>query len=138
MLITRETDYGMRIIRALIKMEKMTVTEICKQEQIPASFTYKILKKLDKSGLVTVIRGAKGGYQLSKNPAEITMLDILMAIDGDVLINKCQAKGYQCEYVECTKDNCRYYQELVRVQKIVEEELSRFSIKEILGINENM
>lgn len=132
MLITRETDYGIRIIRGLADVNKLTVSEICKKEQIPASFAYKILKKLNKNGLVLVLRGATGGYKLAKQPDEITLLDIMLAIEDGVILNKCQANGYKCEYVECTGQACKVYKELDRIQKIVKEELSRFTLKEIL------
>ena len=132
MLITRETDYGIRIIRGLANVNKLTVNEICEKEQIPASFAYKILKKLNKSGLVLVLRGAAGGYKLAKQSDEITLLDIMLAIEDEVILNKCQANGYKCEYVECTGQACKVYRELDRIQKIVKEELSRFTLKEIL------
>lgn len=132
MLITRETDYGIRIIRGLAGVTKLTVNEICEKEQIPASFAYKILKKLNKSGLVLVLRGATGGYKLAKQPDEITLLDVMLAIEDEVILNKCQANGYKCEYVECTGEACKVYKELDRIQKIVKEELSRFTLKEIL------
>ena len=50
MLITRECDYGVRIVRALAKGEKMCVNQICEKEDLTPAFVYKILKKLEKNG----------------------------------------------------------------------------------------
>ncbi len=61
MLITRETDYALRILRALSGGEQMTVAAIAQDQQVPQQFAYKILKKLSKGGLVSIARGAEGG-----------------------------------------------------------------------------
>ena len=58
MLITRECDYAVRVIRALSGAERLSVGEICEREEITAPFAYKILKKLQKAKLVRGYRGA--------------------------------------------------------------------------------
>lgn len=132
MLITRETDYCIRIARALAKMQKMTVRQISEQEQIPPPFAYKILKKMNRKGMVEVIRGAGGGYRLSKDASAITLLDLLLVIDGELILNKCQELNYKCEYVECVGEECKIYKEFYRIQLILEKELSSKSLKQIL------
>ena len=54
MMITRESDYGVRIIRALKDGGLMTIGQICERECIPKQFAYKILKKLELAGLVQI------------------------------------------------------------------------------------
>ena len=61
MMITRESDYAVRMIRALKDGEQLTIEQICRKEQVPRQFAYKILKKLEKAGLVRIRRGAGGG-----------------------------------------------------------------------------
>ena len=51
MLITRECDYAVRVIRALSGAERLSVGEICEREEITAPFAYKILKKLQQHGM---------------------------------------------------------------------------------------
>ena len=53
LLITREADYALRIMRALAGGEQRTAADICQQEQIPDQFVYKIAKKLEKAGFLT-------------------------------------------------------------------------------------
>ena len=60
MMITRESDYGVRIIRALKDGGLMTIGQICERECIPKQFAYKILKKLELAGLVQIKRGFGG------------------------------------------------------------------------------
>ena len=62
MLITRETDYALRILRTLQNEKQLTAAEIAKEEQIPQQFAYKILKKLKTGHLVNIYRGITGGY----------------------------------------------------------------------------
>jgi len=52
MLITRECDYAVRIVRALAGGEKLCVNQICEKEDLTPAFVYKILKKLEKKEIV--------------------------------------------------------------------------------------
>ena len=61
MVITRETDYALRILRALLDGKLHTAGQIAQDELLPQAFAYKILKKLEKAGLVEVVRGTAGG-----------------------------------------------------------------------------
>ena len=56
MLIARETDYALRILRALQDRKLHTVKEITEAQMLPVAFTYKIVKKL-AAGLVEIVRG---------------------------------------------------------------------------------
>ena len=60
MVITRETDYALRILRALLDGKLHTAGQIAQDELLPQAFAYKILKKLEKAGLVEVVRGTAG------------------------------------------------------------------------------
>ena len=57
MLITREADYALRILRALSGGEQVKAAEICERERLPQQFVYKILKKMEQAGLVRIARG---------------------------------------------------------------------------------
>ena len=77
MIMTRESDYAVRILRALAGGEKMTVGRICEAEFVPVQFAYKILKKLAKCGYVEIFRGAEGGCRLSADLGAVTLYDLL-------------------------------------------------------------
>ncbi len=61
MIITKETDYALRILRVLLDGEKHSVAEMSETELIPNQFAYQILRKLSAGNLVRVSRGALGG-----------------------------------------------------------------------------
>lgn len=63
--------------------------DIARDMQIPKSFLRKILKQLEKSGLVKLKRGVSGGINLMKNPEEITLYDVIVAMEKNVALNRC-------------------------------------------------
>ena len=96
MFITRECDYAARVLRALSGETRLSVNEICEKESITAPFAYKILKKLQKAGIVKGYRGVHGGYAMNKSLGELTLFDVYKAIDPDLFIIECMASGYEC------------------------------------------
>ena len=90
MYITRETDYGVRCALYLARkaQEIAPVNEIAKAMHIPKSFLAKILQRLVKAGIVISGRGISGGFPLQK-PENISILDVVKAIQGASMINIC-------------------------------------------------
>ena len=82
MIITKETDYALRILRVLLDGEKHSVAEMSETELIPTQFAYQILRKLSAGNLVRVSRGALGGCELSCD-LDATSLYDLMRVMGD-------------------------------------------------------
>ena len=98
MEITRETDYAIRCILYLSHKqgEINMVEDIAREMQIPKSFLAKIVQKLARASLVKSFRGVKGGFQLARLPEEISLLDVMEAIEGDVSINVCALDQTLC------------------------------------------
>ena len=63
----------------------MPATTIAERRGIPEKFLVHILLALKKAGIVRSVRGSQGGYRLAKNPSDISVGDIIRAIDGPVL-----------------------------------------------------
>lgn len=133
MKITRETDYAIRALTFLAQhpQKPMDAKAIASMQQIPESFAFKVLRKLIKSNLVVSVRGANGGYKLNKLPKEITLLDIITAIEGEIALNGCLEKGAECPLKQIN-GYCRAHMELGRVQQVLRQELQRKSLEEIL------
>ena len=100
MIITRATEYA---IRAILYMSRQPVGEIvykkdiCKTQDITPAFLTKILQPLIKDGIVGSQRGVGGGFYLAKEPAEITLLDIIKSQEGPVYLNQCMIEEGACE-----------------------------------------
>ena len=133
MLITRECDYAVRVVRALAGSRRMSVGEICEKEFITAPFAYKILKKLQKAGIVKGFRGVHGGYSLNRNTDRLTLYDIYTAIDPEFFIIDCLKPGYQCACDNGKEQDCTVHCELVRIQRKLCRMLQENSLEEIFS-----
>ena len=118
MFLTKECDYAIRVVRNLSDMEMKSVKLICVDEHIPHPFAYKILKKLERAGIVRAYRGSAGGYQLVKDPKSISLFDIVSAIDDYLLLNECLLDDFVCE--NNTHDKlCAVHVELTQLQEMI-------------------
>ena len=132
MLITRECDYAVRIVRALAREEKLSVSKICEREDLTSAFVYKIIKKLEKAQLVRSFRGSNGGYALRRGTDEITLLEIYRAVEPDFFMIECMNPEKPCTR-NSGGTGCKVHKELCRIQKLLTNELKSKTIKEILG-----
>lgn len=132
MLLTKEVDYALRIIRALGRGTKCSAKGICQTEMIPEAFTYKILKKLEAGGIVKSIRGAQGGYLLNRTTRELYLLDIVQVIDPGVGVSQCSNLEFTCER-STELGGCCTNKEFCRIQEIIIEEMRRFTLEEVFN-----
>jgi len=131
MLLTKECDYAIRVVRSLADLEKKSVKTICEHEQIPQFFAYKILKKLEHAGIVHSHRGTYGGYQLAKKLDDITLYKIVSVIEENWFLNECLQPGYTCPQ-NTNGNNCGVHQELERIQGLLVNALKEKSLDMIL------
>ncbi|MCL2865142.1 MAG: Rrf2 family transcriptional regulator [Lachnospiraceae bacterium] len=131
MLLTRECDYGVRIIRALSNGEKKMVKTICMEEKVPDQYAYKILKKLEKAGFVQSMRGRDGGYQLIKSLDTFSLYDVVISIDENLFIAGCLYDDDFCSFRD-GEHPCKVHKELDRVQQVLVKELKAKKITEIM------
>ena len=97
--ISRMTDYGVVIMAQLAQATDAVVTapDIAGAAGLPAPTVAKILKRMGHSGLVTSTRGIHGGYALSRPAAEISVADIIAALEGPLAVTACvDASGEVC------------------------------------------
>jgi Rrf2 family protein len=99
MEISRRTDYGVRVILDLANLpfsQRASTQEIADRQDIPAPFLAKIISQLSLSGLVTTYRGAGGGVSLARPASEISLLQVIEALDGPVRLNRCVIEPSAC------------------------------------------
>ncbi len=104
MQITRQADYAVRAGCYLAELQpgvKATTKKIAKPQSIPLSFLAKIIAQLTVVGLLETTRGVHGGVSLARNPAEISLLEVVEAIDGPVMVNVCVPEDYICILENC-------------------------------------
>lgn len=99
MEISRRTDYGVRVIMDLATLPesgRASTQEIAERQNIPAPFLAKIVSRLSLSGLVITHRGAGGGVSLARPASEISLLQVIEALDGPVQLNRCVIEPSAC------------------------------------------
>ena len=99
MKLSRESQYGLRGMVALARLSEGQVTmlgAIAKAEGLSYSFLSKIFQKLSQHGLVTAHRGLQRGYSLARRPAHINVREILEAIEGPDLGERCLIWDREC------------------------------------------
>ncbi|MGM0520375.1 MAG: RrF2 family transcriptional regulator [Campylobacterota bacterium] len=95
-LISTKGVYGLTAMYELSKHDgdsPMQIKEISSNASIPQNYLEQLLSKLRKAHLVKSIRGAKGGYSLALEPKDIKILDILIALEGDLKVVDAKAKN---------------------------------------------
>ena len=135
MFLTRECDYGIRIIRALADGNKKNVETIAGEEHIPIKYAYKIVRKLQAEGYLTCLRGRGGGFTLLKPLNTITMADIVVALDNSRLISECLRDDADCPKRDNEEAPCTVHEELKRVQAALVAELSAQTMDKILQVH---
>jgi len=133
MLITREIDYALRILRALQNNQQLTAAELAKGEQIPQQFAYKILKKLKKGQLVNIYRGITGGYALAVDLHHVSLYDLTEIMDGEEKLASCMKPGYQCSWrLARGNSTCKAHINLLQIQQEFTKQLQSYNLYEIL------
>lgn len=103
MQITRQADYAVRAMRYLARQapnQRSATSTVAREMKIPPSFLAKIISQLSIAGLLHTSRGARGGVMLAREPKDITLLDVVEAIDGPILLNECVGDPAECAFFE--------------------------------------
>ncbi len=91
-LIRRNSDYALRslsLLAGLPKGSRIKVSAIAEKQDVPSPFLRKILLKLSKARIVESQSGPCGGFSLSRKPSQISLKEVLEAVQGRVSLNDC-------------------------------------------------
>ena len=123
MYVTKKADYAIRCVLHLSRdPEAVTsVEEISKAMFVPKTFLAKILQSLMRAGLVSSTRGIKGGFQLTKRPKDINLLDVIEAIQGPSAPNLCAIDKRMCQL----SSRCTVHPVWMKIRETVEKELRK-------------
>lgn len=105
MKISTKGRYGLRIMTDIAVNGDggcVSLKDIAEREHLSEKYLEQIINMLSKEGLVKSVRGAKGGYHLTRSPEEITVEDILKATEGSLAPVACAEDNGRCEnYCDC-------------------------------------
>ena len=109
-VVRQDADYALRAMANLAGRYghgAVSTRVLGTEEGISYQFACKILQRLHEKDLVTSRMGPKGGYALSREPAEINIGEIVEAVQGPVVLNKCTPGGSGCDRKGCCKVTAR-------------------------------
>jgi len=99
MQLTRAADYAVRVMIHLAGLpsgSRASRENLAQMGQIPIHFLGKILQSLTRAGLIASHRGATGGFSLLRRADELTLLDVIEAIEGPLWLNQCVDPSQPC------------------------------------------
>lgn len=99
MIYSRPCEYALRALTYLSSQnanELSRVHEIAESEDLPAPFLAKLLQQLARAGVLTSVKGPKGGFGLARKSDEITLMEIVSAVDGTESFNRCAVGLAEC------------------------------------------
>jgi Rrf2 family protein len=134
MQITRQADYAMRAILYLAKLgpeNRASTSQIAEEQRIPPSFLAKIVSQLSVAGILQTSRGARGGVALARDPENITLLEVVEAIDGPILLNECVADPGVCAF----GNTCPIHDVFCSAQATLVSQLGSMTFHKVLHSN---
>lgn len=92
--LTRKTDYALVALSYLGTRRRDAAGPVCAREvadrfELPSALLMNVLKELSTAGMLTSTRGSNGGYELALEPNRVSLLDVVIAIEGPVRITAC-------------------------------------------------
>lgn len=129
-ILRRNTDYALRIMVNLATHYNngaMPVKQLAREEYIPYQFACKILQKLHDIKLVDSFMGPKGGFTLNRDPAKITLLEIVQAVQGPLCLSGCILGRTSCPKYS----TCNVTGKLAGLQSHINDFLNKTTLKEL-------
>lgn len=130
MHLTLEADYAVRIVVFLAAEDKRAdANTISQNTGVSLRFALKILRNLVGCGIAKSFKGTQGGYELNRLPKEITLCELVEAIEGEYAFSRCLSGGI------CTKPNnpsCKVQQVFRDVSELVRDKLDSVTVADLI------
>ena len=131
--LSKKADYALIAMKHLAvrgdqrSQASSSAREIAELYDIPIELMAKVLQRLVRRGLLASHQGTRGGYQLARMPAQISVADVIQAIDGPVTVTACSTEEGQCEQFA----KCNVRDPLWRVRERILAALGECTIAEL-------
>jgi len=130
--ITKQTDYGIVLLTTLAADQDRLVTapDLASETSLPQPMVAKILKLLARAGILASHRGVNGGYCLARSPEELSVAEVINALEGQIAITECtdDTPGL------CSQETvCAVRSNWNRINLAIQDALDRISLTEMTG-----
>jgi len=131
MKITRACDYAMRALIYMADKPAGTVfmrSDLSRLSDVPDSFLGKIMQGLVKANILISVRGKKGGFRFEKKPDDISMYDVITAVEGNLQITECLNNTDFCKQTT----SCNLHRTWHSIQDLLAKRLKQISLKNLM------
>ncbi len=127
------TDYATVVLASLAQQPDThrAAAELAERTRLAKPTVSKVLKGLQRAGMVISSRGAQGGYRLARRPEEITAAQILDVFEGPIAITECSGASSQCGIERL----CRVGSAWQRVNAAIRRALEDVTLRELAGLD---
>lgn len=128
--LSKKADYALMAMKHLAlrgDQGSSSAREIASQYDIPIELLAKVLQRLVRRGLLVSQQGTRGGYQLARVPIQISVGDVIQAVDGPVTVTACSTEAGSCEQFA----KCNVRDPLWRVRERILAALGECTIAEL-------
>ena len=135
MKLSTKGRYGLRAfvdIAIYSEKEPVSLAEVAKRQDISISYLEQLMTKLKKANLVEAVRGASGGYVLSRKPEEISVGDVLRALEGDLSPVECATEEESCEHSCGATGHCTTRLVWKKINDSVNDTINNIFISELV------
>lgn len=135
MRVTQESDYALRVIIFLYNRgigERVEARVISEHEKIPLRFLLKLLRKMATANIIHSYRGSGGGYAIEKPPSEVSVRQVIEAVEGPIYVNKCLGDHSQCNLDRTS--SCHIHHALQMVQDKLLASLDDLTFEQIMQL----
>ena len=134
MRLTRAGEYGVRCVLYLSRQKQGIVVprrEISEAMEIPGQFLGKIAQQLARGGIIEIVQGPKGGFRLVVDPAQVSLLEVVEAVVGEIFLNDCLMRPNECSRV----NSCAVHQVWQKARTQLRETLNSATFAELVEEN---
>lgn len=129
-VLNRETDYALRALISLTGADGfLSAAALAETVDAPELFLRKILQRLNGAGILESRQGPFGGYRLTGDPEQVSLLAVVEAVQGPVVMNECFADPTVCR----NAGRCRLRAKLARMQENMDRQLADVSVASLAG-----
>lgn len=133
MHITLEADYAVRIVYCLaVANRRMDAKAIAEETSVTLRFSLKILRKLVAGGVIRSYKGTQGGYELAREPKDISLNDVIETVEGPFNISRCLGGEYICSKTHENGIPCPFRRIYDEISGDVVQKMKSFTFDQIL------
>lgn len=129
--VTKMTDYASMLLACLAQAPNAvhSASDLAEQTRLELSTVSKVLKPLSRAGLIAAFRGSQGGYRLAKPAADISLFEVVEAMEGRLEMTECSGAHSHCEH----ETHCGMQKHWRKINDVIADALKSVSIAELGG-----